>query len=124
MLAAKADTDRAHADFARYDQLGRNSPALLPSQYDARLAEMRLAEARLVQAQRQLALAGDQASYGTLTTDADGVTSLPVELGQVVQAGQMVATFANAGETDVPENRVGEVHPGQEATVGLWSEPA
>ena len=127
-MAAQADFDRTRAEFARYDQLGRGSPAYLPAEYDTRVAAMRMAAARLTQAQRQSDLARDQAAYGTLTADADGiVTALPIELGQVVGAGQTVASVAHTAETeivaDVPEGRIAGVHPGEAVSVALWSAP-
>jgi membrane fusion protein, multidrug efflux system len=127
LLAATADDREAHAEFARYDALGRNSPAYLPAEYDRRQAAMGMADARLAQVARQLALARDQLAYSTLVADADGViTALPVELGQVVTAGQTVATLAHSDETevvvDVPENRLPEIRT-QQVAVALWSLP-
>ncbi len=109
--AAQADAANAAADLRRYDGLGRASPAYLPSENDKRTAATRMAAARLIQAQRQVALARDQSAYGRLTADADGiVTALPVQVGQVVAAGQTVATVAHTGAievvADVPENRL------------------
>ena len=126
--AAKADAVNARADLARYEQLGRRSPAYLPSEFDKRGAASRVADARLVQAARQLALARSQREYGALAADADGVvTALPVQVGQVVAAGQTVATVAHTDEievwADVPENRLAEVRAAGEATIALWAAP-
>ena len=126
--AAIADAAEARADLARYRGLGPGSPAYLPSEYDRRLAAARMAEARLLQADRQLALARDQLAYGTLTADADGIlTALPVEVGQVVAAGQPVARLAHTAETevvvDVPENRLPDVRAARAVGISLWSDP-
>jgi RND family efflux transporter MFP subunit len=128
LQSAIADAAKARADFSRYEQLGRNSPAFLPSEYDSRLSATRMADARLLQAQRQAALAKDQLSYGTLTADADGViTALPVQVGQVVASGQTVASLAHTAQTevvvDVPENRLPEVRRAAGIEISLWADP-
>ncbi len=125
---AAADAANAQADLRRYDQLGRSSPAYLPSEYDKRTAAVRMANARVVQAARQSALARDQRAYGALTADADGiVTALPVQVGQVVVSGQAVATVAHTAEievvADVPENRLPELRAAPDATIRLWALP-
>jgi RND family efflux transporter MFP subunit len=129
VAAAAADAANARADFARYDGLGRVSPAFLPSEYDRRLSALRMAEARLAQAQRQRDLARNNLAYGTLTADAEGViAALPVEVGQVVTAGQTVATLAHADATevvaDVPESRLAAVREATSVTVTLWADPS
>jgi RND family efflux transporter MFP subunit len=128
LRSAIADAAKARADFSRYDQLGRHSPAFLPSEYDSRLSATRMADARLLAAQRQVELAKDQLNYGTLAADADGViTALPVQVGQVVAAGQIVASLAHTAQTevvvDVPENRLPEVRKADGITISLWADP-
>ena len=128
LAAAQADAANARADLARYDGLGRSSPAYLPSEYDRRTSAARMAAARLVQAERQVALARDQSSYGTLQADADGViTALPVQIGQVVAAGQTVASLAHTDQTeivvDVPENRLTDIRSAGDVAITLWAAP-
>jgi RND family efflux transporter MFP subunit len=128
LQAAIADQANARADFARYEQLGRKSPAFIAAEYDKRSAASRMADARVVQAQRQLALAHSQSGYGVLTADADGVvTSLPVQTGQVVAAGQTVAVLAHTDAievvADVPENRLADVRAADIVSIGLWAAP-
>jgi membrane fusion protein, multidrug efflux system len=128
VAAAAADARNTRADFDRYDRLGRLSPAFLPSEYDKRHAAMEMAKARLAQAERQLELARNQLDYATLQADADGViTALPVEVGQVVTAGQIVASLAHSAETDVvvdvPENRLPDIRTASLVSVTLWSAP-
>jgi RND family efflux transporter MFP subunit len=128
LQSAIADAAKARADFSRYEQLGRTSPAFLASEYDSRLSATRMADARLLQAQHQAALAKDQLNYGTLTADADGViTALPVQVGQVVGTGQTVASLAHTAQTevvvDVPENRLPEVRNAAGIEIGLWADP-
>ncbi len=81
------------------------------------------------QASRQLELAKDQLTYGTLTADADGViTALPVQVGQVVAAGQTVASLAHTAQTevvvDVPENRLPEVRKAAGIEISLGPIPS
>lgn len=126
--AALADAANAQADFARYQRLGRGSPAYIPAEFDKRQAALDGTAARLAQAQRQLSLARDQLDYAELRADADGViTALPVEVGQVVAAGQTVAALAHTAATeiavDVPENRLPDIHAATDITVALWSAP-
>jgi membrane fusion protein, multidrug efflux system len=128
LQSAIADAAKARADYSRYEQLGRGSAAFLPSEYDRRLSATRMADARLLQVQHQVALAKDQLSYGTLTADADGViTALPVQVGQVVAAGQTVASLAHTRQTevvvDVPENRLPEVRSAAGIEISLWADP-
>jgi membrane fusion protein, multidrug efflux system len=126
--AAEAEAANARAEFGRYQRIGRNSPAWLPSEFDRRQAALDGAEARLAQAQRQLAMARDQLDYTTLKADAPGViTDLKLEVGQVVAAGQTVFTLAHAAETeiivDVPENRLPYIRAARSVTIRLWSQP-
>ena len=128
LAAAAADAANTKADQARYDGLGRSSPAYLPSEYDRRVSAARMAAARLVQAERNVALAHDQSIYGSLLADADGViTALPVQVGQVVAAGQTVASLAHTDQTeiwvDVPENRLAEIRAAGDVTITLWAAP-
>ncbi len=128
LQAAMADAEDAQAEMKRYNGLGRSSPAFLPSEYDKRVAAQRMANARLMQAVRQVALARNQRSYGALTADADGiVTALPVQVGQVVAAGQTVARVAHTDETeivvDVPENRLLDIRTAKDVTLTLWAAP-
>ncbi len=128
LQAAMADAQDAQAEMKRYDGLGRSSPTFLPSEYDKRMAAQRMANARLMQAVRQVGLARNQRSYGALTADADGiVTALPVQVGQVVAAGQTVARVAHTDETeivvDVPENRLVDVRGAKDVTLTLWATP-
>jgi RND family efflux transporter MFP subunit len=126
--AAEAEAVNARADFSRYQRIGSNSPAWLPSEFDKRRAALDGAEARLAQAQRNLALARDQLAYTTLIADAPGViTDLKLEVGQVVAAGQTVFTLAHTAETeivvDVPENRLPDIRAARSVNIRLWSQP-
>ena len=128
LQGAQADAANAQADLRRYASLGASSPAYLPSEQDKRTATARMAGSRLAQAQRQAALAQDQRGYGVLRADADGiVTALPVQVGQVVQAGQAIAAVAHTAEVevqvDVPENRLAAVRGTDGVDIQLWAAP-
>ena len=128
LQAATADLANARAELTRYDRLGQNSPAYLPSESDKRGAMSRMAEARVVQAARSLSLARSQRGYGELAADADGVvTAVPVQAGQVVSAGQTVATVAHLDgievAADVPENRLQAVRAADGVGIALWAVP-
>ena len=128
VAAAEADAAQARAEFRRYGDLGRGSPAYVGAEFDRRQAQQQMTEARVAQARRQFALAQSQLGYGTLVTDADGiVTAIGAEVGQVVTAGQPVVTLARTDETDVvvdvPENRLGLAQGNPAVEVALWSAP-
>ena len=128
LQAAVAEAANMRAELARYERVGRNSPAFLPSEFDKRTTASRMADARTTQAVRQVALARSQRSYGELTADSDGVVAaLPVQVGQVVAAGQAVATLARTDEievaTHVPENRLQEIKAAGDVNVTLWAAP-
>jgi RND family efflux transporter MFP subunit len=123
-----ADAANARAELRRYARLGQTSPAYMASEYEKRQSTAAMADARLAQARRQLGQAQDQLAYATLRADADGaITALPMQIGQVVQTGQTVATLAHSREieanVDVPENRLPDVRAATTVTVTLWSAP-
>jgi membrane fusion protein, multidrug efflux system len=128
VVAAEANATNAQADYDRYLRLGAKSPAFVPEEFDRRRALRDQTAAQRAQAEQTLAMARNQQAYGTLRADAPGViTALPVEVGQVVAAGQTVATLAHDGATDVvvdvPENRLGDVRAASRVSVVLWSAP-
>jgi multidrug efflux system membrane fusion protein len=128
LRSAQASASQAEADLRRYETLGHNSPAYLPSEYDHRVSAERVAQARVVQAERQLALARRQRTYGTLAADADGiVTAVPAQIGQVVAAGQTVVALAHSDGieivADVPENRLDALRTAPDIAVKLWALP-
>ena len=73
-------------------------------------------------------MANDQLNYTALVADADGViTDVRMEVGQVVAAGQTVASLAHTDETeivvDVPENKLPDVRAADSVTINVWSMP-
>ena len=123
---------RSRRDVAR-DNLDR-AKVLLPKAiisqavYDTRRNELDAAEAALDTAEAQLRQAANAVGYTLLKADKAGiVTAVTGEPGQVVNAGQTVATLAEAGETEialaVPEQDAGRLTLGQEAKITLWAGP-
>ncbi len=113
--AAQVQVTQAQADYKRYQDL-RNQGFISAAQLEHYQTGLKAAEAALAQAKAQSSVQGNQASYGTLTAGAAGViTSVDVEAGQVVAAGQPVLTLAHDGPRDVvfavPEDMGAAVRP-------------
>jgi multidrug efflux system membrane fusion protein len=121
---------RSRRDVAS-DNLGR-AKVLLPkaiisqAAYDTRRNELDAAAAALDTAEAQLLQAVNAVGYATLKAHKAGiVTAAMAEPGQVVNAGQAVATLAETGETEVavavPEQDAARIAVGQKARVTLWA---
>lgn len=126
LVSAEASVRVTAADHERNARLLR-SAAISASEYDKTLSERDVAVGRRDRAARMLTLATNRLSYCTLAADADGVvTSLPVEVGQVVAEGNPVASLARDGGREavvsLPENRVTAARSSR-ARVTFWSRP-
>jgi membrane fusion protein, multidrug efflux system len=127
LRAATSTRDQAAAAEARYRELlakGHVSTAAL----EQRSATADEARQRVEKAVRAIATARNQVGYTELKSDATGVVAaLPVEVGQVVAAGQTVARVARSGELEaqvaIPEQQLDEIKSAK-ATVELWSNGA
>jgi len=118
--AAKSRLDQATMDFNRSREL-KNNGFVSQSNVDQTKASLDVADA-------QYKLAANQDGYTLLRAEHDGVvTSVGAETGQVVAAGQPVATIAEDGEREVainvPESRVGEIKSASTFDVKLWAVP-
>ena len=125
VAAAATQRDLAAADFERFSRL-RAQNFISGAELDRREAALKSAQAQLAQAQAQLASQGNQAGYTRLLADAAGVvTAVEAEPGQVVAAGTPVVRIARDGARDavfsVPEDRLGDVRPGQAVQVASWA---
>ncbi|MFV5463197.1 efflux RND transporter periplasmic adaptor subunit [Acinetobacter towneri] len=121
--AAKVASD----ELQRFQQLLPMN-AVSRSQYDAVKNQYQHAMAQLKQAQSNYAVSSNQTDYNQLRATKNGViTERFIEVGQVLPAGQVAYQLAIDGEREVvigvPEQAVGEIRVGQEATVSLWSQP-
>jgi len=127
VLATETESKFAQAEYDRYQNLFREK-FISASALDAKKSARDASRARWEQAQANLSVAQNQASYATLVAPEDGViTAVTAEQGQVVAAGQPVLRLAREDEREVaiavPENRIGEVKAAQKLVVGLWAAP-
>ncbi len=132
---------RAEADLADAEGQAENATAtearrrrllqggnVTQAQLDGAVASRDTALARLAQAKANLQKARDQMGYTELHADFDGVVTVRnAEVGQVLSAGQTVATLARPEEreavVDIPENLAGAMPKDAEFTVSLQSAP-
>lgn len=110
LRAAEALANQAGAEEARQRRL-LEAGAVSRSSYELALANARSAQAAAAAARSGASQAGNQAGYGVLLADADGVvTEVLAQPGQVIQAGAVVARLARAGSREaavaVPETQV------------------
>lgn len=121
LTAARAEAGNAAKEDERFRRLsptGAASQSELDRVRDGRKA----ADARVDRAERSLTLAKNRLAYCELKADADGVvTALPVEVGQVVAEGAVVARVARHGELEavvnLPENRADDARAAARAAV-------
>jgi membrane fusion protein, multidrug efflux system len=123
--AAQTNRDLAAADYKRYKDL-KDQNFISGAELERRDATLKAAQAQLEQAQAQLSGQGNQAGYTTLVADISGViTSVDVEVGQVVTAGTPVVRIAQDGPRDVvfavPEDKAPLIRVGSAAEVRGWN---
>ena len=126
LQAAATNRDLAAADFRRYKEL-KDQNFISGAELERRDATLKAAQAQVDQAQSQLAVQGNQASYAALVADVDGViTAIEADPGQVVAAGTTVVRIAADGVRDVvfsvPEDKVMAIRPGMPVTVRGWAQ--
>ena len=123
--AATAQLELARSNLRRYSTLHSQDavPASVLDQYqtayDAAQASYEQAVAAANQSQNAM-------GYTNLVAASDGVISaVNAEAGQVVAAGQTVATLVQSQELEVeinvPESRIANLSIGQEASCAFWS---
>src|SRR5437764_14338639 len=100
VVAARAVSEQAEADEARYRQL--RAGGWTPEQkYEQAKALRDSTAAQLAAAEAQAEVARNEAAYSILRADADGtVVETLAEPGQVVSAGQTVVKLARAGSRE------------------------
>jgi multidrug efflux system membrane fusion protein len=126
--AAATNRDLAAADFKRYKEL-RDQNFISSAELERRESTLKAAQAQYQQAQSQLAVQGNQASYASLVADVAGViTAIEAEPGQVVTAGTPVVRIAADGARDVvfsvPEDKLAAFKPGLPVRVRSWAQDA
>jgi multidrug efflux system membrane fusion protein len=127
VAAAETEFRFAEAEYHRYEGLLREkfiSASALDAKRNARDAN----RAKFEQAQANLAVAQNQATYASLVATENGViTAVNIEPGQVVTPAQVVMKLAREDQREVaisvPENRIGELKDGRKLIVSLWANP-
>lgn len=120
---AKAQARLDSSDQARFGRLVTDG-SIATADHERQIYRSEASDARLNQAQRQLQVSKNQASYTTLVAPFEGViTSLRAEVGQVVAQGQSIVSIARQGDreivVDIPEGMVGEIRS-LNAQASLW----
>lgn len=118
LSAAEAQAGQASADLARFKEL-RSQGFISEAELERHTTAERAAQASLRQARAQAGVQLNQAGYASLTAGAAGViTSVEVEPGQVVGAGQPVLTLAQDGPRDVVFAVPEDMGPAVRALIG------
>ena len=125
LMAAQSSLKQAEAADKRYATLNEKK-WVSDASYEQKKAAADEALGRVERATRALALAKNQLAYTDLVaTEAGVITALAVEVGQVVNAGQLIARVARLDELEavvsIPESRV-DGDRNASATVTLWAD--
>lgn len=125
VASARSQLTLAQSNLARFKQLYAAN-AVSAQQLDQYQSAYENAAAAYEQAQAQANQSYNTLDYTRLTADASGVISaVNAEAGQVVAAGQTVATLVQDGEREieisVPENKIQQIQTGQSAVVTFWA---
>lgn len=123
--SARSQLDLAQTTLARYEKLYASS-AISAQELDQYENSYKNALAAYNQAVAQSSQGQNALGYTQLTADSSGVISaISGEAGQVVSAGQTVATLVQDGdreiEISVPENKIQTISMGQSALVTFWA---
>ncbi|MBY0224793.1 MAG: efflux RND transporter periplasmic adaptor subunit [Hyphomicrobium sp.] len=123
LAAAQVGRDETVAALERFRVLFRDGH-VAQAALDQRQSATAEARSRVERALRNVELARNQLAYSTLVADSDGVvTSLPVEVGQVVAPGQLIARVARGDAIEVevalPEQDVAAAREAM-AEADLW----
>lgn len=127
VAAAESEYTTAASERERYAGL-LEKRFVSQAAFDAKENTYRSARARLEQARAQSQISGNQAAYGTLAAESDGViTAVLADTGQVVSPGQAVFRLARPEEKEVaiaiPEGRLAELKAAPQIAVNLWAQP-
>lgn len=126
LASAQADSTFLRDDLARYRELLAQQ-VISPPEFERHETAYTTARERTAALEAQLEQAHNQLTYTELHADRDGVvTTLDVEAGQVLVAGQAVVKLAQLDEKeihfDVPEHRLSEIQRQQDVSVALWAD--
>lgn len=123
--AARSSLRQTEADEKRYAALNEKK-WVSDANYEQKKATADEARGRVERATRALSLAKNQLAYTELnSTEAGVITALPVEVGQVVSAGQLISRVARLDELEavvsIPESRI-DADRNAAASVTLWAD--
>lgn len=127
VASAQSQLGLARSNLERYRKLYEQN-AISRAQLDQYENTYEVALATVNQSTAQYAQGANQLGYTSLVADSDGViSSVNVEAGQVVSAGQAVMTLVKGGEREieinVPENRIDEMRNAQQVNISFWALP-
>ena len=125
--AAKAEKRKAQLDLKRYTKLYKDK-MISAAEHLQFSNSLDIANAKYTQAAAHLEVTRNQSDYTHLYTDKGGViTSLEMEVGQVIVPGQTVVNLALPQEKEVviavAESRLDEVRHADEVKISLWIDP-
>lgn len=128
LVAAESDLATARADRDRYQGL-LNQKFVSQAAFDTKENAYKSSQGRAEQARAQSQISGNQAGYGTLSSEYPAiVTAVMAEPGQVLAAGQAVMRVARPEEKEVliavPESRLAELKAAKNMVVQLWAAPS
>jgi RND family efflux transporter MFP subunit len=128
VYSAESQLKLAKNNLSRYQQLYAQG-AISRAQLDQYQNEYEVASASVQQTSAQLSQGVNQLNYSLLYADQPGIiSSISVEAGQVVSAGQMILTIVQDGEREieisVPENRIEELRKATQFKVAFWALPS
>ena len=128
LQVAATNRDLAASDFKRYKEL-KDQNFISGAELERRETTLKAAQAQFEQAQSQLKVQGNQASYASLVADVAGVvTAVDAEPGQVVSSGAPVVRIAADGPRDivfsVPEDKIASFKSGMVVKVRGWAQDA
>ncbi len=126
LTSARANRDLAQSEYNRYHAL-LDKHYVSQIQFDTTANALKAAQAQVEQTQAAMAVARNQAEYTMLRADHAGViTAIAAEAGQVVAAGQSIATLARDGAVEIeialPENRIADYREGATAMIETWAD--
>jgi len=127
VASAEAEQTWAKAEFDRYQAL-HEKQFVSSTVLDQKRNALASAEARLRQMRAQQSVSANQSAYASLVAETDGVvTTVNLEPGQVVAAGQPVLRIARPEDKEVaisvPEGRIEELRRSPGLFVTLWTDP-
>ncbi|MDU4960392.1 MAG: efflux RND transporter periplasmic adaptor subunit [Sporomusaceae bacterium] len=125
VASAESQLQLAESNLKRYRELLEGG-AISHSLYDQYVNAYHVAAAGVRQARAQYEQGANQLDYTLLKADKGGIVSaITAEIGQVVNAGQVVATVVQDGEREVeisvPENRIEELRNAAKIQISFWA---